>query len=83
MFKFDNITQGTWKPHFFDEDLFAVLFKLDNITQGTWKPHFFDRDSFGGMLSEGLGNLTFLTEIDLHKCSSLTHYPRDLETSFL
>jgi hypothetical protein len=44
MFKLDNITQGTWKPHFFDEDRFAEMFKLDNITRGTWKPHFFDED---------------------------------------
>jgi hypothetical protein len=31
MFKLDNITLGTWKPHFFDEDSFVEMFKLDNI----------------------------------------------------
>jgi hypothetical protein len=46
MFKLDNITQGTWKPHFFDEDCFGRMFKLDNITRGIWKPHFFDEDKF-------------------------------------
>jgi hypothetical protein len=34
MLKVDNITQGTWKPHFFDASLFGKLLKLDNITKG-------------------------------------------------
>jgi hypothetical protein len=42
MFKLDNVTGGTLKPHFYDEDLFDGMFKLDNITGGTWEPHFFD-----------------------------------------
>jgi hypothetical protein len=42
MFKLDNITQETWKAHFFVEALFEGMFKLDSITQGTWKPYIFD-----------------------------------------
>jgi len=26
----DNITRGTWKPHFLEGDLFGGMFKLDN-----------------------------------------------------
>jgi hypothetical protein len=37
----DNITQGTWKPHTFEEDLVGEMFELHNITRGIWKPHIF------------------------------------------
>ena len=90
MFKRDNITGGTWKPHFFDGAWFDWMFKvgqhyhMDLETSCSLRKLDLTRCSSLRTLPEGLGNLNSMwrsliwRDVQAWQC-----YRRDLETSFL
>jgi Leucine-rich repeat (LRR) protein len=79
----DNITRGTWKPHFFEGDLFGGCSSLTILSGGlgnliSLKGIDLGRCSSLITLPEGLGNLTSLTKISLGGCLSTTTLPEGL-----